>query len=954
MAVRRVVIRLAAIVSSLLACGPLRALPPGFVDLPVGGTWNQAVGLTFAPDGRMFVWEKGGRVWNFENGQQSATPLVNISEEVGDWRDHGLLGFAIDPAFYTNGYIYLLYVVDYHHLVNFGTPAYNPNSNQYFRDTIARLTRYQCDPATGFRTVLPGSRTVLIGETITTGIPIPHQSHGAGTLVFSPDGTLLLTCGDGASYETFDHGGTASGSSNTALADGIITPAENVGAWRAQLIASHSGKVLRIDPATGDGVPSNPFYLPGSPRAPQSRVWAMGLRNPFRACLRPGTGSTNPNDANPGTLYIGDVGWGWWEEINVCREARTNFGWPYFEGLEVRGGYAGANVANLTAPNPRFGVGGCTQQFFTFSNLIVQETLGATSFPNPCNASFQIPATTPTHEHTRPKIDYGHGSSPSRTGIFIGNNAAVINVGAPGSPVTGAQFGGFSSTGGTWYTGSDFPADYTNVYYHGDYVSGWIRAFVFDAMDNPTAVREFVPEGQAGGVVDLETSPTEGGLFYIRYNEVGSSEVRRIAYLGNTNLPPVAVGSAGPTFGPSPLSVQFSSLGSFDPEGAAITYLWDFGDGSPTSTAANPTHLYQDTEDITATGTIVARVFELNPPNPIGGGNHDPEIIRDGFYPPVGSNNSATQFDTYHAGDQGNFDYIGYTFPAARTFTSLRIQEGIHFGDGGWWDSAQFEFRHPVTGVWTAVPGVTVTPSYPGNNGVNCETFAVTFPPVVGTGIRIAGNPGGSANFVSQAEFRVNAVPLNPGAPRRFDATLTVCDQIAFCDTEVVPVWINNTPPSVEITSPIDGDLYNPDLSFTQPLTSMISDAEHATESLACQWITVLHHNAHTHPEPPDPNCTSSSQISPHGQSTDTFFWEFVLTVTDPLGLSATRTATIVPAPPRCPGDANLDGVVDFADMTSVLSNWGAIGPFGDANNDGIVSFADVTEVLGFWGAPCP
>jgi PKD repeat protein len=57
------------------------------------------------------------------------------------------------------------------------------------------------------------------------------------------------------------------------------------------------------------------------------------------------------------------------------------------------------------------------------------------------------------------------------------------------------------------------------------------------------------------------------------------------------NQAPVAVGGATPTSGPAPLAVAFSSAGSLDPEGQAITYLWTFGDGT-TSTAANPGHTY--------------------------------------------------------------------------------------------------------------------------------------------------------------------------------------------------------------------------------------------------------------------------------------------------------------------------------------------------------------------------
>lgn len=59
-------------------------------------------------------------------------------------------------------------------------------------------------------------------------------------------------------------------------------------------------------------------------------------------------------------------------------------------------------------------------------------------------------------------------------------------------------------------------------------------------------------------------------------------------------------------------------------------------------------------------------------------------------------------------------------------------------------------------------------------------------------------------------------------------------------------------------------------------------------------------------------------------------------------------------APPPCPGDANHDGVVNFADITNVLSNFGLSGPDGDANNDGMVNFSDVTNVLSNWNLPCP
>ena len=73
------------------------------------------------------------------------------------------------------------------------------------------MTRYQLNAADNFRSAVPGSRVVLIGESLSTGIPMCHQSHGIGSLAFGEDGTLIVGAGDGASYEVMDNGGPGSG-----------------------------------------------------------------------------------------------------------------------------------------------------------------------------------------------------------------------------------------------------------------------------------------------------------------------------------------------------------------------------------------------------------------------------------------------------------------------------------------------------------------------------------------------------------------------------------------------------------------------------------------------------------------------------------------------------------------------------------------------------------------------
>jgi glucose/arabinose dehydrogenase len=889
-------IRLVGGICALSVVGQASALPPNFLDQPVATGWNQAVGLTFASDGRMFVWEKAGRVWIVENGVKAATPLIDVSEEVGDWRDYGMLGFALDPNFYSNGYIYLLYVVDYHHLQFLGTPNYDPGADWYFQDTIGRLTRYTCNSGDGFRSVNYATRQVLIGETIDTGFPICHQSHGIGSIVFGEDGTLLASCGDGASYEEVDVGGCRNGSGCNCLSDGIITGKEDVGAYRSQLVDSLSGKVVRIDPATGNGVPSNPYYDAMAPRAPRSRVWTLGLRNPFRFTLRPGTGSALPSAADPGALYLGDVGWNEWEELSVIKTGAVNLGWPAYEGMNEMWGYYFdfGDVPNEDAPNPLFGTtpqgqGLCTQQFFYFRDLIVQDTANPSpSFPNPCDPSQQVPSSVARFVHKRSALDWYHWSSWARTSAYQGNNSVVYDLGSGGSPVAGNAFGGNSSTGGAWYSSTDFPVEYQDSYYHAEFGAGWIRQILFDANDNPIEVREFMEDGTTA-LVAIATNPAEGGLYYIGYDQGGCCMVRRITWVNN--LPPTAVAEAAPFYGPAPLNVQFTGSDSYDPDpfsGDPPDFEWDYGDGTPFGVVADPSHVYEARDDITDQGTFVGRIFGLSPPHPIGGGNWDPEVMRDGDFPPVGNNDSARQYDTYHAGDQGNLDWIGYQFAQPVQLGQLVFQEGIHFWDGGWFDILNVQAL--VSGVWTNVSGLTTSPSYAGNNGVNYETYRFTFNPVTATGIRITGNPGGSANFISVGELRALTAPVS--APRRYDVTLTVTDEVGAPATANLIVSVNNTPPSVLITSPLTGSTWPPDGSPI-PLTAIITDNEHGPAELTCRWQTILHHNEHVHPEPYDFECTSSTVLTPVGHEGETFFYEIELQVTDGAGLSTTQTSFV-------------------------------------------------------------
>lgn len=591
------VIGLAVVADSRLHGALAANVPAGFTETvlpgPEAGAWGKVVGATFDGAGRMFVWENGGRIWIKVPAETNFTELLSIEEEQGD---EGLLGFAVDPNFAANGHIYLFYVVDRHHLLYYGTTNYNPNLDQEDEATIGRLTRYTCVASNDFKSVDPASRLVLIGESITNGIPICAITHTVGSLVFGEDGTLLASCGDAASFSALDVGGAANGSyAPQALADGIIRPKENVGAYRSQLVDCLNGKVLRIDPATGNGVPSNPFYDAASPRAARSRVWALGLRNPFRMTRQPGTGSHDPADGNPGVLYIGDVGWDAMEALKVVTGPGQNFGWPLFEGLELSadrspGVTYNMDVANLDAPNPLYPGGGCSP-FFSFRQLLKQESTNAASQPpfnNPCNASVKIPGSIPQFLHKRPALDWAHWAAVTRAPTFDGaGNATIASVGAPGSPVAGTPFQGNCSVAGTWNAGTSYPAQYQNRYFHADWGQEVIKMISFDSNHKPTAVDSFV--NAAGPVVCMVQHPFDGCLYYVTFSD-SAGTVRKLAYTGNRT--PVAVASADQLYGPGPLTVQFSGARSSDPDEQALSYSWNFGDGTPPSSAMNPSHIF--------------------------------------------------------------------------------------------------------------------------------------------------------------------------------------------------------------------------------------------------------------------------------------------------------------------------------------------------------------------------
>lgn len=656
----------------LAANANAQSVPTNFSTSNISSGWVEPVGVAFNKTGsKLFVWEKGGKVYlltrvgTTSSYTRQTTPVLDISEEVGNWRDHGLLGFALDPNFDVNGLIYLLYVVDRHYLIYYGTGSYNAATNDYFKATIGRITRYKTK-LSGSNTVADlTTRTILLGESKSTGIPILHESHGVGSLVFAADGTLLASAGDAGSYNTTDAGSLAETYYAQALTDGIIRANENVGSYRSQMINSFNGKILRIDPTNGNGVTSNPFYQSASPRSARSRMWAMGFRNPFRFSMRPNTGSTNPATGDLGEIYVGDVGWDKYEELNVVKAAGTNCGWPLFEGITPQASYMSNSPANKDEANPLYGTGGCTQQYFLFRNLLKQATAdNITTIYNPCNSSTAIPATNNNKTrffHRIPVLDWKHGTDSARVGVFSGNNVGVAQIGSAASDVTGTPFQGSSVVGGCWYTGTLFPSIYQNTYFMADYGGGWIKNVVMQYVDKVDEVKNFSNSG-FGAVVCMAENPADGSIFCA---DIGTGNIVRIGYGGN--LPPVVKITSNKTYGTAPLAVNFTGSASYDPENSAITYSWDFGDGTALSTAANPSHTFT-----TSNGSPKKFVVKLAVKDNLNQPTVDSIIISANNTPPVVSITSPVKNSFYKLGADSAYKLQATVSDAQHTSGQLK------------------------------------------------------------------------------------------------------------------------------------------------------------------------------------------------------------------------------------------------------------------------------------------
>jgi glucose/arabinose dehydrogenase/PKD repeat protein len=458
--------------------------------------------------------------------------------------EEGLQGIGVDPGFAENRFIYLYYAPP------LNTPAGDAPETGTAADFapfdgVNRLSRFVLKTDGTLDTT---SEKKILDVPASRGI----CCHVGGDIDFDAAGNLYLSTGD---------------DSNPFQSDGYTPIDERANrnpAFDAQRTSGNTndlrGKILRIK-VNADGsysVPEGNLFPPGTDKT-RPEIYAMGFRNPFRFSV----------DKETGILYVGDYG----PDAGAADPARGpagqvefarvtgpgNFGWPYCTG--DNDAYIDYDFATKTS--------GAAFDCAAPKNTSPNNT-GLTDLP-PAQAAW-----IPYDGGSVP--EFGTGSESPMGGPVYRYDAALD------SPVK-------------------FPEAYDGDFFAGEFGRRWIKRIEHGADGTVNAISDVPWTGTQ--VMDMAFGP-DGALYVLDYGTAwfGGDDNSGLYRIENATdgHSPVAQAAANRTSGQAPLRIRFSSEGTTDQDGDALTYHWDFGDGA-TSTEPHPTHRYRKNGTYTATVT---------------------------------------------------------------------------------------------------------------------------------------------------------------------------------------------------------------------------------------------------------------------------------------------------------------------------------------------------------------
>lgn len=266
----------------LAACSSTNGAPPDSTDgvalALVAEELSFPLYLTSPPgDSRLFILEKGGRIRIVRNDSLLPEPFLDISSQVSNGSEQGLLGLAFHPDYAANGRLFIDYTDT---------------------DGDTRIVEYHvgADP----------EHADAASARILLTIAQPYSNHNGGQVAFGPDGYLYIGMGDGGS------GGDPQG--------------------HGQDPGDLLGSILRIDvngAAPYAVPPDNPWADSAGARG---EIWDIGLRNPWRFSFDRATGDLYIADVGQSAQEEVDV------STSASGSGRgVNYGWNRMEGRSCFG-----------------------------------------------------------------------------------------------------------------------------------------------------------------------------------------------------------------------------------------------------------------------------------------------------------------------------------------------------------------------------------------------------------------------------------------------------------------------------------------------------------------------------------------------------------------------------------------------------------------------------------------
>ncbi|SDU61467.1 ThuA domain-containing protein [Jiangella alkaliphila] len=529
---------------------------------------GEPMGVAVLPDGSALHTSRDGQVfYTAEAGQTTLAADIPVY----DFREDGMQGIAVDPDFATNGWVYLYYSPPLntppgevaHSSLNPATWEAYEGHNNLSRFTFADGV---LDPA---------SEQVILQVPQDRG----NCCHHGGEIDFDADGNLYLSTGDDT--DPFESNGYAP-------IDDRTTRAPQFDARRTSGNTNDlRGKILRIT-VQEDGsytVPDGNLFAPGTEDT-RPEIYAMGFRNPFRISVDQETGDVWVGDYGPDSGGPNQYGPGGQVEFNRVTEP-GNFGWPYCTGLNTAAEtYADRDFTSYYGIDPNTGQ------------------------PDPNDG---------TQDPVGAKFDCANGpanDSALNTGLPTVPPAVAAWLPYDGGSVPELGSGSESPMAGPVYrydpeleSETKFPEYYDGQFFAYEFGRRWIKNMSVDGDGGLLHIGPFSDFMQNTQLMDLEFGP-EGSLYVLDYgtgffNGDENSALYRIDYVAGTRSPS-AVATATPTSGLAPLTVEFSSEGSADPDpGDVLTYAWDFqSDGTVDSTEPAASFTYTANGEYTATLTV--------------------------------------------------------------------------------------------------------------------------------------------------------------------------------------------------------------------------------------------------------------------------------------------------------------------------------------------------------------